>query len=220
MNIKVAIFDFDGTLADTRAPIVMAKQDTMRDAGLPVADEEACAATIGLTAKAGFQKLFPDLPDAKQDELVVKYRARFDELIGKMPPTRFPGVDEVLGMLREKGIVCTIATSRNRKSLYEFLDGWGMTDVFAYILTGDDTKLLKPDPEPVRKTLRDLSISPEEALVIGDMPVDIAMGKGAGASTVGVTYGNSDREALRKAGADFVIDNIRELPEILALHLL
>ena len=52
------------------------------------------------------------------------------------------------------------------------------------------------------------------------MPVDIAMGKGAGASTVGVTYGNSSREALRKAGADFVIDDIRELPEILALHLL
>ena len=61
-NIKVAIFDFDGTLADTRAPIVMAKQDTMRDAGLPVADEEACAATIGLTAKAGFQKLFAIFP--------------------------------------------------------------------------------------------------------------------------------------------------------------
>ena len=186
----------------------------MRAAGLPVADEEACAATIGLTAKAGFQKLFPDLPDEMLEELVVQYRARFDELIVKMPPTRFPGVDEVLGILREMGIERTIATSRNRKSLYEFLDGWGMTDVFSYILTGDDTKLLKPDPEPVRKTLRDLSYAPEEALVIGDMPVDIAMGKGAGAFTVGVTYGNSSREDLLKAGADFVIDDIRELPEI------
>ena len=51
MSIKVVIFDFDGTLADTRKTIVLAKQETMRFAGLEVKDEETCASTIGYSAR-------------------------------------------------------------------------------------------------------------------------------------------------------------------------
>ena len=47
------------------------------------------------------------------------------------------------------------------------------------------------------------------------MPVDILMGKRAGARTCGVTYGNSSREDLEKAGADIIIDDISSLPDIL-----
>ncbi len=215
MDIRVVIFDFDGTLADTRKPIVIAKQDTMRAAGLEVADEEACAATIGLTAKDGFRKLYPDLPEDQLDLLVIKYRKRFDELIVTMPPARFEGVDRVLETLKERDITKTIATSRNTKSLKDFLAQWNMADVFSYILCGEDTERLKPYPDPVLKTLEALSVSADQALVVGDMPVDIKMGKSAGAYACGVTYGNSNREDLLAAGADYVIDNIEELLDLL-----
>ena len=66
----------------------------------------------------------------------------------------------------------------------------------------------------VLKTLKDLSFLPSEALVVGDMPVDIEMGKRAGAKTCGVTYGNSGRAALEAAEADYIIDSITELPGI------
>ena len=211
MQFKVVIFDFDGTLADTRKAIVIAKQDTMRSFGLKVFDEEACASTIGLTARAGFLKFYPDASDELLDQLVVSYRARFDELKTQMPPERFPGVDQVLFALKENGISRTIATARNKKSLYEFLSDWEMTDAFSYILAGEDTKRLKPYPDAVEKTLEDLSFRPEEALVVGDMPVDIQMGKSAGAFTCGVTYGNAKREDLEKAGADYIIDSMEEL---------
>ena len=69
----------------------------------------------------------------------------------------------------------------------------------------------KPAPDPVLKTIEDLVYNPENALVVGDMPVDILMGKSAGVNTCGVTYGNSDREKLTEAGADYVIDDIRDL---------
>ena len=104
----------------------------------------------------------------------------------------------------------TIATARNRKSLIEFLTKWGVKDRFQYILCGEDTKRLKPFPDPVLQTLQKLDLQPQNALVIGDMPVDIEMGKSAGAFTCGVTYGNSDREGLQNAGADFVVDSLEE----------
>ncbi|MBQ6036448.1 MAG: HAD family hydrolase [Lachnospiraceae bacterium] len=215
MKKKLVIFDFDGTLADTRKTIVAAKQEAMRKLGLPVLSEEECASSIGLTAPAGFRKCYPDLPEETIAQCVAVYREIFDELKVTMPPELFPGVKEVLEELKAHGVVCTIATSRHTDSMNEFLEKLGLRGCFSYALGGNDTARLKPDPDPVLKTLRDLGIAADETIVIGDMPYDIEMGKRAGVQTCGVTYGNADRETLLKAGADFVIDEITELPALL-----
>ncbi|MBE5793114.1 MAG: HAD family hydrolase [Clostridiales bacterium] len=215
MQIKLAIFDFDGTIADTREAIIVAKQETMRIYGLPVADEAACASTIGYTAKAGFQRLYPDLEGEKLEQCVATYRQLFEEKKKTIPPKLFPGMIETLEALVEKGITCTIATARNQVSCHEMLEQLGVKKYFGYILCGESTQNLKPHPEAVLKTLSDLDCRPEEAIVVGDMPMDIGMGKGAGVTTCGVTYGNASRETLLEAGADFVFDEIGELLGIL-----
>jgi len=212
--IKAVIFDFDGTLADTAQAIIAAKQDTMRNLGLEVADEKTCASTIGLTAKEGFKKTYPDLSDDILDRCVAMYRSLFEDNVKKTPPKLFDGVENVLEKLWERGIVCTIASSRHKQSLNGFLKDMGIERYFTYILGGDDTTRQKPDPEPVLKTLKELSLKAEEVLVVGDMPMDIAMGRDAGAYTCAVTYGNSTKEALAEAGAHIIVDNIYELLNI------
>ncbi len=211
MHIKLAIFDFDGTIADTRGAIIVAKQETMRRYGLPVAGEEACASTIGYTAKEGFRRLYPALGEDMLDFCVATYRQLFEERKKTIPPTLFPGMTETLEALAAMGVNCTIATARNQVSCHEMLEQLGVKKYFSYILCGESTQHLKPHPEAVLKTLADLDCRPEEAIVIGDMPMDILMGKGAGVATCGVTYGNADRETLLEAGADYVIDQIGEL---------
>ena len=88
---------------------------------------------------------------------------------------------------------------------------------FDLLVASDDTILLKPNPDPVYKIQRDLSVPEKQMLVVGDMPFDIQMGKRAGTYTCGVTYGNSDRKELLDAGADFVIDQIGEMFEVLSV---
>ena len=215
MDIKLVIFDFDGTIMDTKDTIVAAKQETMRQMGLAVADEKTCAGTIGLSARMGFKGIYPDMADDMVELCVQKYRTVFDEIKQNVPPVLFPGVAEVLDTLADKGIACTIATARGRGSLKELLEKMNITDKFSYLLAAEDTALLKPDAEPVLKTLSDLSYAPENTLVVGDMPVDILMGKGAGVFTCGVTYGVSGVNSLIEAGADYIIDSISELPGIL-----
>ena len=215
MNTRVIIFDFDGTLADTREAIITAKQETARQLGLSIASEQEYASTIGLATKVGFHVIYPDLSDSMLDLCVSTYRKLFDEIREQHPPVYFPGTDKVLARLKEKNILCTIATARNSATLHEMLRSWKLDVWFPYILCAEDTVHLKPHPEPVLKTLEHFSCPPEQALVVGDMPVDIGMGKGAGTYTCGVTYGNSDRDALLQAGADFIIDSIEELPGIL-----
>ena len=214
MKTEVVIFDFDGTIGDTAKTIVAAKQETMRIAGLVVADETTCLSTIGLSCRAGFLSVYPDLPEAKLDLCVSEYKTVFEEMKRKIPPTCFEGVERVLAVLKEQKIKSTIATSRGQDSLKTFLEEWGIDGYFPYVLGAEGTELLKPNPDPVLKTLKDLQIDPKQALVVGDMPVDIEMGKAAGVYTCGVTYGNASRESLKAAGADFIIDRIEELLDI------
>ena len=69
----------------------------------------------------------------------------------------------------------------------------------------------KPEAEPVLVTLRALGFRPDEALVVGDMPVDILMGRNAGTRTCAVTYGNATPQQLDDARPDSIIDDMQKL---------
>lgn len=214
-DIRLIIFDFDGTLGDTRQNIVMTLQETMRQAGLPVRDEPACAATIGLTLEDGFATLFPELSGEAVAACAASYRVIFEKNRKRMAPRAFPGVRETLSLLHGQGIRMSIASSRSSRSLHELMEEMELEEYITYIVGAHDVTHPKPDPEPVLKTLKALDVRPENALVVGDMPVDIRMGSNAGVHTCGVTYGNATREQLSAAGADFLIDSIAELPGLL-----
>ena len=109
----------------------------------------------------------------------------------------------------------TVASSRHSSSLNDFLRNMGIAPLFQYVLGADNVKKAKPDPEPVLQTLRATGYRADEALMVGDMPVDILMGARAGARTVGFTYGNSSREDLKAAGADYVFDRFSQLLSVL-----
>ena len=217
MNKGLIIFDFDGTLGDTRRNIIMTMQMTIAELHLPNRSEEECAATIGLPLAGCFKTLFPDI----QDEFILRcaetYRRLFNENLKTIQPQAFPGVVETLSILHQKGFTLTIASSRSHNSLTELTRNMGIADYISYLLGADDVKEAKPKPEPVLKTLADMHYDAGDTLVVGDMAVDILMGANAGAKTCGVTWGNGTKEELEDAGATFIIDKIEDLIEITTL---
>ena len=217
MSIKLIIFDFDGTLGDTRRNIVTTMQMAIKEMQLPERSEAECASTIGLPLAGCFKTLFPDI----QEELIPliprcaeTYRRIFNENLQKITPEAFPGVVKTLKTLKEQGLELTIASSRSRNSLTELGHNMGITDYISYLIGADDVKEAKPKPEPVLKTLAAMHYTANETLVVGDMAVDILMGANAGAKTCGVTWGNGTREEFKEAGADFIIDRMEELIRI------
>ena len=209
--MRLVILDFDGTLGDTRANIVLTMTQTLERLGYPVASEEEIAATIGLPLEEGFRVLLPEIGEDESLKCSETYRDIFEINRKKLVPNLFPGVAETLDRLYAEGFVLTVASSRSSRSLNGFLADMNMAGYISYVLGADNVTKAKPDPEPVLKTMSALGFSPEETIVVGDMPVDILMGKRAGAMTCGVTYGNSCREALSEAGADMIIDHFPEL---------
>ena len=212
--IKLIILDFDGTLGDTRANIVLTMRRTLVRLGYAVPDENTIAATIGVPLEKGFEQMLPGISPDDVALCARTYREIFEKCRKELVPNLFPHVMETLDALKEAGYVLTIASSRSYGSLKEFLQEMGIAPYISYVLGANSVTHAKPHPEPVLKTMADMGFTADETLVVGDMPVDIQMGKGAGAHTCAVTYGNASREELIAAGADHVIDDFSELTGI------
>ena len=208
---SLLILDFDGTLADTRRNIVLTLQQVMRQLGHPVADDDACAATIGIPLRDAFLRLIPHLSDEEADLCTSTYRHLFETNRKQLVPQLFPHVRETLDLLKQRGIRMTIASSRTSTSLWAFLHDMGIAHYFELVVGAEDVSQPKPSPMPVLHILHKLNIPSDQTLVIGDMPVDILMGRNANTRTCGVTYGNATPSDLLAAGADHLIDDFADL---------
>ena len=215
MKTKVIIFDFDGTLCDTRSNIIVAFRATMERLGLEMRDEATCGATIGLTLRDGFKSMYPTLDDVAIDNCVDTYRQIFAERREELMPELFPGVKETLEELHKRGHRMTIASSRLTDSLMLFMRHHNIDQYFENVVGSDSVTNHKPHPEPALKTLAKLNIEPSEAIMVGDMPVDIAMAHNAEIRAVGVSFGNATHEELVEAKADWIIDDITMLLDII-----
>lgn len=211
MQKRLVILDFDGTIADTRATILRTFRMTIEELSLEARSDEECGSTIGLPLVEGFHKLYPSISPEQSELYTETYRRIFRENKRNLSPDMFAGVLKTIKALHDKGLTITIASSRSRRPLLEFVESFGLHAMIPYVLGLEDCTQHKPDPEPVLKTLRELKFRADETLVVGDMPYDILMGARAGAETCGVSYGNASADELRAAGATHIIDTFPQL---------
>ena len=130
----------------------------------------------------------------------------------------FPNVKETMERLYSMGIVMTIATSRGRESLLNFLEEMDIMRYISYTVCNGEVENAKPAPDMVVKTLEQLHFKAHEAMVVGDTSFDIIMGKKGGCITCGVTYGNGGQQELLDAGANHIINNFSDILKILRLE--
>ena len=211
MKTKLIIFDFDGTLGDTRRNIVTTMQMTIAELSLALRSDQQCASTIGLPLAFCFKALYPELQEAQMQRCADTYRRIFNENLKTIRPQTFPHVVETLKTLKAQGYVLTIASSRSHASLLELSRDLGLSASISYLIGANDVVKAKPHPEPVLNTLAAMQFEANETLVVGDMAVDIQMGANAGAKTCGVTWGNGTRKELEEAGANYISDRMEEL---------
>lgn len=205
------IFDFDGTLADTNRGIINTFQSTLDRMGRPRVEEDKIKSVIGLPLKQNFT-IGAGFSDEDAGKAVDIYRELFMG-IALQTVTLFPGVDEALKTLSERGIPMAIASSRSTKSLNDLSEVLGISKYVpqANIFGVESVARPKPAPDLVYAIIARLGVKPEESLVVGDTTYDIEMGKAAGAHTCAVTYGNQTAAQLMTSCPDYMIDDLRRL---------
>lgn len=211
--VRLLIYDFDGTLADTADGIVSTMYATFNTLGLsPLPSADAVKQTIGLQLRDGIKQLLPpSTPAEVVDRAFTTYRELFPS-VGTKGVKAFPGVVETLRLLSEtKRVEIAIATSRGHDSVVELCEAIGIAPYVSIYVAEDDVKNKKPHPETVHAVLCKAVTPVNEAVVIGDTSFDIAMGRAAGCRCVGVTYGNHSARQLAAAGANAVTGNFADL---------
>lgn len=211
--MKTVIFDFDGTIADTRAGIVSTVKATLHAMGLPDVAEDAIKELIGLPLKETFVRA-ANIDDEKLlAEAVDTYRRLFNKIC-EDKICLFPHVADTLRELHSRGKILAVASSRGHESLSMLLGMFGISRYISLISGEQDVVNKKPAPDMALRILDITHSKASETLVVGDTSFDIEMGKGAGCTTCGVTYGNHPRQKLETAGADFIIDNFADITDI------
>ncbi len=214
MKPSLAIFDFDGTLGDTTGIILTTMAATFKAMGQPPLSEAQYRSVIGLPLEKCFSSLIP-LDEEGEAKYAAAYRKMFDELDRKGAVLLYPGVLETLQELKAQGVRLAIASSRHRHTLDRYVSELGLASLVEMTVGADDVTKAKPDPEPVNIILRTLNVPAGEAVMVGDAPYDILMGRAAGCRTIAVTYGNGTAEDLKAAGADFLAGHFNEIIQML-----
>jgi phosphoglycolate phosphatase/pyrophosphatase PpaX len=208
---KLFIFDFDGTLGDTKECVVASFQQSLIKNKLPKVDRDKIIHLMGLSLKKVFEKLVTNkLDDASYDKLISDYRIFYREFLIKKTLI-FPEVAETLKLLRKKNILCTIATSKKTefaKLSCKYLN----IDTYFDLYIGDDkVEQKKPHPEMLHFTLDKLKVDKSDAIMIGDSTFDLAMGNAIGMDTIAVTWGAHSEKLLQTANPTYTIHTFSEL---------
>jgi beta-phosphoglucomutase len=210
---EAAIFDWDGTLADTRVPIVVSFHRTLKEHGLDVSTEYI-ERRIGIGASDTFREILRSQGRPVDEAVVKQLVARKSELQVEMAAEvkLFAGAEELLAGLQGQ-LHVALASMNNRTVIAHLLKVKDLEDCFEYVMTGDRVAHSKPDPEIFLKTAQALNAAPDHCVVFEDSIFGVKAAKAGGMSCVAVTTGVYSREELQKENPNLIVESLKS-PEI------
>ncbi|MBM3145203.1 MAG: HAD family hydrolase [Chloroflexi bacterium] len=220
-RIRALCFDVDGTLSDTDDQFVEKLARWLRPLGflfpsrdtLPfarrfvMATESPGNTLLGIPDRLGFDDEIAALGDSIY---------RFGLGKGPKPFKLIPGVKEMLTELYTR-YPMAVVSARGGRSTGWFLDQFELKPLFQCIATAQTCEHTKPYPDPIEWAARQMGVSPEDCLMIGDTTVDILAARAAGAQSVGVLCGFGEEEELIEAGANWIIEGTPQMTNILPI---
>ncbi len=210
--IEAVVFDWDGTLVDSKRALLASFQETTQEVlGAPFPTEpEDVERIVQVRGQEAFEEIAAG-DRALYERIERVFHRVYVEQMEAIEP--FPGVLETIAALRAAGHRIGVATSKSRARLDLEAERTGIGELLDVSISGDEVKLAKPDPESVAEAIRRLGADPAASLYVGDGPNDVRAARGAGAIAVAVSFGFHPEEA-RAEGPDHVID---EFPQLLGL---
>jgi pyrophosphatase PpaX len=205
------LFDLDGTLADSIALLLASFHHTFEAHDKPVPPDEEWIAGIGTPLITQMRHFVPTEIEAQRMILTYRefQRTHHDEMLRE-----FEGVGETLALLKSRGHLTALVTSKGNDLAHRALAWLHLTRHIDLVVGMDSTARHKPNPDPVLHALAELGSTPSDALFLGDSPHDIEAGNAAGVTSVAALWGPFSRTVLERASPTYFLEHIRELPAL------
>lgn len=210
-DIKLIIFDLDGTLIDAYAAINSSFNFTMRQLGLKLQKAAKIRAAVGW---GDINLLSPFVP-RKKIKIAINIYRQHHRLSLIRRSKLYPQASLLLRRLKRKGYKLAVASNRPTKFSLILLKHLKIFNLFDEILCADKLKKGKPAPQILNRIISKLGFRKDQALYVGDMIIDAQAGRRARVKTVIVTTGSSQRSEIKKEKPFKIIPVIAKLEDLL-----
>ncbi|GMR22805.1 MAG: phosphoglycolate phosphatase [Acidobacteriota bacterium] len=212
-DVKLVIFDLDGTLVDSAEDIAHAVNEMREQFALAPLPLDEIESYIGNGVRKLLERALPgferEIVEAAHEIYLPIYRRRL------LDNTRaYPGVVPALEELDVLGYTLSVLTNKPLNESMMILEGLGLRQHFAQVYGGDSFEHKKPDPTGLRRLLEEADAGTHETLFVGDSSVDLETARNASVRCCLVTYGIRP-ETVASLEPDFRIDDLRDLVSLM-----
>ena len=202
---KSVLWDLDGTLVDSEQYHWFAWRDSMAAAGVTLTHEEFLK-TFGLRNDAIVPQWIPNATPERIDQISAAKEQLYRRLVREGGLEPLPGARHWTERLALEGWRQAIASSAPRENVDTMLDVLGLAPFFQAIVSAEDVKLGKPDPQVFLTAAARLGSAPAQSIVVEDAPAGIEAARRAGMASIGVRRNGSPLLA------DIAVSSLADLP--------
>ncbi|MDD3363101.1 MAG: HAD-IIIA family hydrolase [Hespellia sp.] len=212
MKYKAVIFDLDGTILDTLDDLTDAMNFALRNNQYPEHSIEEVCSFVGNGIRLLVERAVPaDLEPEEIDKVFADFKMYYKEHCSdKTKP--YDGIPELLQKLKENHIK-TAVVSNKADNAVQILCRQYFKNQFDFAVGERAGIQKKPAPDSVNEALRELKLSAEEAVYVGDSEVDIQTAQNAGMESMIVEWGFREADFLKESGAKLLVSSPMEIWE-------
>lgn len=207
-DVRVLVFDLDGTLIDSKLDLVLSVNAMMREMGRAELAHETIASYVGNGAPVLIKRALGEHTNEGDCARALDYFLRYYREHMMDNTVAYPGVKQGLEALRS--FPMAVLTNKPVRISRLILEGLGLAKYFRCIYGGNSFERKKPDPLGMLTVLRELNAEPREAMMVGDSGVDIQTARNSATWACGVSYGFAAPE-FAQYPPDTIIDSLTDL---------
>lgn len=212
--IKCAFFDLDGTLTDPKLGLTNSIYYGLTKFGVKVDSKEELKKYIGPELVPAFMS---DYGMSKEEAYeTLGYFREYFSTKGIFENVKYPGIDDMLKKLKEKGILVGLATSKPEPYAIQILEHFDLIKYFDFVCGNnmEETRGKKKDIiEFLINEIKNPDITREDIVMVGDRQYDILGAKEVGTKSIGVLYGYGSLEELSNVNPDYIVSSVKELED-------
>ena len=207
---KNYIFDLDGTLLNTLADLASSTNYALRQYGMPEHSVDDVRRFVGNGVGKLIERAIPDgLANPQYEDVLATFRKHY--LIHSLDTTSpYPGIEELLHTLRSMGCNVAVVSNKFYNATVEFCQHFFADTVEVAIGEREDIRR-KPAPDTVFEAMRQLGVTTEDTVYVGDSDVDVATARNSGIPCISVLWGFRDRDFLVEHGATTFVNTPEEI---------
>lgn len=218
--IKAFIFDIGGVLVKNDEAIMDAIAIALQENGIKLKNREEIFHVFGRSNYINVKTAVEISYSGKNTrEKIDSCFESFENIFPKKVLGRFelmPHVLETLKKLKNTGVRLAVFTGLNKNEAKHSLKYFGIMDFFEFVITIDNVKKPRPDPEAILKAIKKMDVKKDECIYVGDTIADIQMAKNSGIRIVCVKTGVQYNKILEKENPDYFVEDLSEMLMVLS----